>query len=172
MDTVLLEASSRWQLYFSRQNNYQGTNPATTNNIVDDAPRTLYKLQFTEFNTVAVYRQTSIYVIFKQILKLLSKLIRILRITWCDRKLCGRCLVNMTPVVSGNTLRILHYYKRIRLAIIIVYKEQRACRSIVTSRMSTNAGNRRPLKRMNTTPYVRHIVPLLCTQSIKKHYSK
>ena len=60
MDTVLLEASSRWQLYFSRQNNYQGTNPATTNNIVDDAPRNLYKLQFTEFNTVAVYRQTSI----------------------------------------------------------------------------------------------------------------
>ena len=43
---------------------------------------------------------------------------------------------------SGNTLRILHYYKLNTLAIIIIYKKQRACRLIVTSRMSTNAGNR------------------------------
>ena len=33
-------------------------------------------------------------------LKLLSKLIRILRITFCYTQLCGRCLVNITPVVN------------------------------------------------------------------------
>ena len=38
--------------------------------------------------------------------------------------------------------------------------------------MSTNTGNRGPLKRMNTTPYVRHIVPFLWTQSLKKQCSK
>ena len=35
-----------------------------------------------------------------KILKLLSKLIRILRITFCYKQLCGRCLVHMTPVVK------------------------------------------------------------------------
>ena len=29
-----------------------------------------------------------------------SKLIRILRITFCYKQLCGRCLVHMTPVVK------------------------------------------------------------------------
>ena len=33
-------------------------------------------------------------------LKLLSKLIRILCITFCYMQLCGRCLVNKTPVVK------------------------------------------------------------------------
>ena len=33
-------------------------------------------------------------------LKLLSKLIRILRITFCYKQLCGRCLVHMTPVIK------------------------------------------------------------------------
>ena len=100
-------------------------------------------------------------------LKLLSKLIRILRITFCYTQLCGRCLVSMTPVVNVaiHCVLILQYYKQNTLAIIIIYKEQRACRLIVTSRMSTNAGNRGPLKRMNTASYyVRHIVPLLWTQ--------
>ena len=49
-------------------------------------------------------------IVWKQIqavkLKLLSKLIRIFCITFCYTQLCGGCLVNMTPVVSGNTLRI------------------------------------------------------------------
>ena len=45
---------------------------------------------------------------------------------------------------SGNTERIiLHYYKQNKLAIIIIYNEQSACRLIiVTSQLSTNAGNR------------------------------
>ena len=33
-------------------------------------------------------------------LKMPSKLIRILRITFCYNQLCGRCLVHMTPVVK------------------------------------------------------------------------
>ena len=33
-------------------------------------------------------------------LKMPSKLIRILRITFCYKQLCGRCLVHMTPVVK------------------------------------------------------------------------
>ena len=33
-------------------------------------------------------------------LKMLSKFIRILRIRFCYAQLCGRCLVNMTPVVK------------------------------------------------------------------------
>ena len=33
-------------------------------------------------------------------LKMPSKLIRILRITFSDTQLCGRCLVHMTPVVK------------------------------------------------------------------------
>ena len=33
-------------------------------------------------------------------LKMASKFICILRITFCDTQLCGRCLVNMTPVVK------------------------------------------------------------------------
>ena len=33
-------------------------------------------------------------------LKMPSKLIRILRITFCYKQLCGRCLVQMTPVVK------------------------------------------------------------------------
>ena len=37
---------------------------------------------------------------FDDNLKLLSKLIRILRITFRYTQLCGRCLVNMTPVVN------------------------------------------------------------------------
>ena len=32
--------------------------------------------------------------------KMPSKLIRILRITFCYKQLCGRCLVHMTPVVK------------------------------------------------------------------------
>ena len=34
-------------------------------------------------------------------LKMPSKLIRILRITFCYKQLCGRCLVHMTPVVKA-----------------------------------------------------------------------
>ena len=34
------------------------------------------------------------------ILKMPSKLIRILRITFCYKQQCGRCLVHMTPVVK------------------------------------------------------------------------
>ena len=34
------------------------------------------------------------------LLKMPSKLIRILRITFCYKQLCGRCLVHMTPVVK------------------------------------------------------------------------
>ena len=41
-----------------------------------------------------------------QVLKMPSKFVCILRITFSDTQLCGRCLINMTPVVSGNTLRI------------------------------------------------------------------
>ena len=37
--------------------------------------------------------------------------------------------------------------------------------------MSTNTGNRGPLTRMNTTPYVRHIVPLLWTQTVYQYNS-
>ena len=33
-------------------------------------------------------------------LKMPSKLIRILRITFCYKQLCGRCLVHMIPVVK------------------------------------------------------------------------
>ena len=33
-------------------------------------------------------------------LKMPSTLIRILRITFCYKQLCGRCLVHMTPVVK------------------------------------------------------------------------
>ena len=33
-------------------------------------------------------------------LKMPSKLIRILRVTFCYKQLCGRCLVHMTPVVK------------------------------------------------------------------------
>ena len=33
-------------------------------------------------------------------IKMPSKLIRILRITFCYKQLCGRCLVHMTPVVK------------------------------------------------------------------------
>ena len=36
----------------------------------------------------------------KSYLKMPSKLIRILRITFCYKQLCGRCLVHMTPVVK------------------------------------------------------------------------
>ena len=103
-------------------------------------------------------------------LKMPSKLIRILRITFCYKQLCGRCLVHMTPVVKVviHCALALLYAKYI--SDNLIYKEQRACRLTVTSRMSTNTGNRGPLKRMNTTPDVRHIVPLLWTQSIKKQY--
>ena len=85
-------------------------------------------------------------------LKMPSKLIRILRITFCYKQLCGRCLVHMTPVVKV----VIHCVFALLLAKYIsdylIYKEQRACRLTVTSRMSTNTGNRVPLKRMNTTP--------------------
>ena len=62
----------------------------------------------------------------------------------------------MTPVVNVviHCVVILPYYQRNTLAVIIIDKEQRACRLIVNSRMSTNAGNRVPLKQINTTPYV------------------
>ena len=36
-------------------------------------------------------------------LKMPSKFIRILRITFCYKQLCGRCLVHMTPVVKVVT---------------------------------------------------------------------
>ena len=67
----------------------------------------------------------------------------------------------MTSVVKVVThcVFVLLYAKYI--SDNLIYKEQRACRLTVTSRMSTNTGNRGPLTRMNTTPYVRHIVPLL-----------
>ena len=38
-----------------------------------------------------------------QYLKMPSKFIRILRITFCYKQLCGRCLVHMTPVVKVVT---------------------------------------------------------------------
>ena len=97
----------------------------------------------------------------ESLLKMPSKLIRILRITFCYKQLCGRCLVHMTPVVKLviHCVFALLYAKYI--SDNLIYKEQRACRLTVPSRMSTNTGNRGPLKRMNTTPYVRHIVPLL-----------
>ena len=48
-------------------------------------------------------------------LKMLFKFICILRITFCDTQLCGRCLVNMTPVVKVLIhcvfALLLHYYK-------------------------------------------------------------
>ena len=43
-------------------------------------------------------RKTVCEVLYKYALKLLSKLIRILRITLCYKQLCSRCLVNMTTV--------------------------------------------------------------------------
>ena len=89
-------------------------------------------------------------------LKMPSKLICILRITFCYKQLCGRCLVHMTPVVKV----VIHFVFGILQAKYIsdnlIYKEQRACRLTVTSRMSTNAVNHGPLKRMNTTPYAGH----------------
>ena len=36
-------------------------------------------------------------------LKMTSKFIRILRITFCYKQLCGRCLEHMTPVVKVVT---------------------------------------------------------------------
>ena len=56
-----------------------------------------------------------------------SKFVCILRITFSDTQLCGRCLINMTPVVKVVIHCVLHYYKRNTLAIIIIYKEQCAC---------------------------------------------
>ena len=44
------------------------------------------------------------------------------------------------PVWDSSVL-ILHYYKWNKLAIIIIYNEQRACWLIVTNRMSTIAEN-------------------------------
>ena len=49
-----------------------------------------------------------------RMLKMPSKLICILRITFCDTQLCGRCLVNMTPVVKV----VIIAYLRNKLAII------------------------------------------------------
>ena len=43
----------------------------------------------------------AIYVVI--VLKMPSKFIRILRITFCYKQLCGRCLVHMTPVVKVVT---------------------------------------------------------------------
>ena len=48
-------------------------------------------------------------------LKLLSKLIRNLRITFCYTQLCSRCLVNMTPVVNV----VIHYVFALLSAIYI-----------------------------------------------------
>ena len=54
-------------------------------------------------------------------LKMLSKFIRILRITLCYTQMCGGCLVNMIPVVKLVIHCVLHYYKQNSLAIIIIY---------------------------------------------------
>ena len=58
-----------------------------------------------------------------EFLKMPSKLIRILRITFCYKQLCGRCLVHMIPIVKVVIHFVfaqckLHYYKRNTLAII------------------------------------------------------
>ena len=59
-----------------------------------------------------------VFVLFRFDLKMPSKFICILHITFCDKQLCGRCLVNMTPVVKVVIHCVLHYYKRNKLAII------------------------------------------------------
>ena len=48
------------------------------------------------------WRQWLVFVlpVLLLVLKMPSKLIRILRITFCYKQLCGRCLVHMTPVVK------------------------------------------------------------------------
>ena len=71
-----------------------------------------------------------------------SKLIRILRITFCYKQLCGRCLVHMTPVVKVLTHCVFALLLAKYISDNLIYKEQRACRLTVTSRMSTNTGNR------------------------------
>ena len=50
---------------------------------------------FCTFSITLLHTKTAF-----EFLKLLSKLIRILRITFCYAQLCGMCLVNMTPVVK------------------------------------------------------------------------
>ena len=56
---------------------------------------------FLKIIQVAVIFAVKSYIyIYISVVKLLSKLIRILRITFCYTQLCGRCLVNMTPVVK------------------------------------------------------------------------
>ena len=51
---------------------------------------------YSGFNFSGIYlSHTSL-----DLLKMPSKFICILRITFCDTQLCGRCLVNMTPVVK------------------------------------------------------------------------
>ena len=47
-----------------------------------------------------LFMQSSYYNNDMPILKMPSKLIRILRITFYYKQLCGRCLVHMTPVVK------------------------------------------------------------------------